>query len=230
MTATKNKISPYGSINFLSIDEYHSSFQKDIQKILQQLRQAIKQVAPNAIETISYNIPTFKQNKNLVHYAAYKGHIGFYPTSKPLTVFKEELVKFKTSKGAIQFPINEPLPINLIKQIVKFRLTEDNEIALKRIDSSNKKTLRTCKNGHQYYKSSDCPTCSTCEEIQKPKDGFLSLLCAPARRALEHANIRTLKQLSKFSENDVLKLHGIGKTTIPILKRALENAGLMFNN
>jgi len=92
-----------------------------------------------------------------------------------------------------------------------------------------KKTLRTCKNGHQYDKSSDCPTCPICEEAKKPKDGFLSLLSAPARRALENANIKTLKQLSKYSENDILKLHGIGKTTIPILKRELKNAGLTFN-
>lgn len=91
-------------------------------------------------------------------------------------------------------------------------------------------TLRTCKKGHQYYKSSTCPTCPTCEEAKKPKDGFLSLLYAPARRALENADIKTLKQLSKYSENDILKLHGIGKTAIPILKRELKNAGLTFDD
>ncbi|MCX8020690.1 MAG: DUF1801 domain-containing protein, partial [Chitinophagaceae bacterium] len=85
----------------------------------------IKQVAPQATETISYNIPTFKLNKNLVHYAAYKQHIGFYPTSSPMTVFKDELTKYKTSKGAIQFPIDKPLPTTLIKKIVKFRVKED---------------------------------------------------------------------------------------------------------
>lgn len=90
-------------------------------------------------------------------------------------------------------------------------------------------TLRTCKNGHQYYKSSDCPTCPICETEKKPKEGFLSLLAAPARRALENANISTLEQLSKYSEKDILKLHGIGKATIPILKQQLENAGLQFN-
>lgn len=94
----------------------------------------------------------------------------------------------------------------------------------------SKKTLRTCKNGHQYYKSSDCPTCPICEEAKKTKDGFLSLLYAPARRALEKANIKTLKQLSTYSENNILKLHGIGKTTIPILKRELEKARLTFND
>ena len=90
------------------------------------------------------------------------------------------------------------------------------------------KTLRTCEKGHQYYKSSDCPTCPVCEEAKKPKEGFLSLLSAPARRALENADIRTLKQVSNYSELDILKLHGIGKTSIPILKAELNKAGLSF--
>ncbi|MCW3075841.1 MAG: hypothetical protein JWO32_450 [Bacteroidetes bacterium] len=93
-----------------------------------------------------------------------------------------------------------------------------------------KKTLRICKKGHQYFKSSDCPTCPACEEAKKPKEGFLGLLFAPARRALENANITTLIQLSKYSESDILKLHGIGKTTIPILIKELKNAGLKFKN
>ena len=94
----------------------------------------------------------------------------------------------------------------------------------------NNKTMRTCKNGHQYYKSSDCLACPTCEQAKKPTDGFLSLLSAPARRALENAHIQTLKELSNYSENDLLKMHGIGKTTIPILKRELKNARLTFKD
>lgn len=93
-----------------------------------------------------------------------------------------------------------------------------------------KKTLRTCKKGHQYFKSSDCPTCPECEEAKRPKSGFLSLLYAPARRALESANIMTLKQLSEYSEHDIIKLHGIGKTAIPILKKELRKAGLKFKD
>ena len=95
---------------------------------------------------------------------------------------------------------------------------------------ASKRNIRTCKNGHQFYKSTDCPTCPICEENKKPTDGFLSLLYAPARRALENANIKSLKQLSKFSENDILKLHGMGKTTIPILKKELARVGLAFND
>lgn len=92
------------------------------------------------------------------------------------------------------------------------------------------KTLRTCKNGHPYYKSSDCPTCPVCEEANKPKDGFLSLLSAPARRALEHAGITTLEQLSRYSEKELLRLHGLGKTALPKLQRALAEKNLTFKS
>ena len=94
--------------------------------------------------------------------------------------------------------------------------------------SGLKKNLRTCPNGHQYYKSSDCRTCPVCEAERKPKEGFLALLGAPARRALENHGITTLKQLSKFSENEILELHGMGKTTIPKLITALKAEGLSF--
>jgi hypothetical protein len=92
------------------------------------------------------------------------------------------------------------------------------------------KTLRKCKNGHQYYKSSDCPVCPLCEEDQKSNKGFLSLLSAPARRALENNGIKTLVQLSTFSESEILKLHGMGPGSIPKLKTALHNEGLSFKN
>lgn len=95
---------------------------------------------------------------------------------------------------------------------------------------AKKRNLRTCKNGHVFSKSSECPTCPTCEDIKKPSDGFLSLLYAPARRALVNANIKSLKQLSKFTENDILNLHGMGKTTIPILKKELARVGLAFSD
>ena len=93
---------------------------------------------------------------------------------------------------------------------------------------TTKSTFRTCKNGHQYYKSSDCPTCPICEALKKPQEGFLSLLSAPARRALEHAGILTLKKLSTYTEKDILKLHGMGKASIPILKKALSGEKLSF--
>jgi uncharacterized protein YdhG (YjbR/CyaY superfamily) len=113
-------------LKFRDIDEYHSSFPAGIQKILTQLRQAIKQAAPKATETISYGMPAFRQNKVLVYYAAYKTHIGLYPAPEPIVHFKKELAKYPTSKGAIQFPIDKPLPLSLIKKIVKFRVAKEN--------------------------------------------------------------------------------------------------------
>lgn len=90
------------------------------------------------------------------------------------------------------------------------------------------KTLRTCPNGHAYNKSSDCPVCPICEEEQKPKDGFLALLSAPARRALVNNGINSLEQLSSLSEADILKFHGIGKASLPTLRAALDSEGLSF--
>jgi len=90
------------------------------------------------------------------------------------------------------------------------------------------KTLRTCEQGHEYYKSSDCPTCPTCEKEKKPQTGFLSLLSSPARNALEHHGIHTIEELSKYSEKEILKLHGIGPASMPKLRKALEDAGLSF--
>lgn len=93
---------------------------------------------------------------------------------------------------------------------------------------AKKRTLRTCEKGHNYYKSSDCPVCPVCESEKKPQDGFLSLLSAPARRALAHNAIITIEQLSNYSEKEVLQFHGLGKSAIPILQTALETNGLTF--
>ncbi len=92
-----------------------------------------------------------------------------------------------------------------------------------------KATLRICKKGHQYYKSSDCPTCPTCEKEKKPSEGFLSLLSSPARNALlNYLEIDTLEKLATYTEKEILKLHGMGKASMPILRKALEEKGLAF--
>jgi len=90
------------------------------------------------------------------------------------------------------------------------------------------KKLRTCIKGHQYYKTSDCPVCPICEQDRRPKDGFLAAIPAPARRALEKEGITTLQQLSRFSEKELLQLHGIGPTAIPKLHDALAAENLAF--
>lgn len=90
------------------------------------------------------------------------------------------------------------------------------------------KDSRVCPEGHVYYKSSDCPTCPICEQEKKPESGFLSLLSAPARRALETAGITTLSELAKHTEKEILKLHGMGPASMPVLRKALEERGLVF--
>ncbi|MEJ2241219.1 MAG: DUF1801 domain-containing protein [Candidatus Bathyarchaeota archaeon] len=115
----------YSVENYRTIDEYIIKFPPNVQNILQKIRQLIKDLAPKAKETISYQIPTFKLNGNLVHFAAYKNHIGFYPTPSAIKEFKKELSIYKLGKGTIQFPINQPIPYDLIKKIVKFRINEN---------------------------------------------------------------------------------------------------------
>jgi uncharacterized protein YdhG (YjbR/CyaY superfamily) len=107
-----------------SIDEYISAYPEPVQQVLAKIRKTIKELAPTAIEKIAYGIPTFWLNENLVHFAAYKSHIGFYPTSSGIQAFKNELSKFKTSRGTVQFPIDKPIPFPLIKKIVKYRVAE----------------------------------------------------------------------------------------------------------
>ena len=112
--------------NYQSIDEYIGTFPDDIQSRLESIRQIIKSVIPGAIETISYQIPTFKiNNKNIVHFSAYKKHIGLYPGPSAIEHFKEELSQYKWSKGAVQFPLDNPIPSELVKKIVIFRAREN---------------------------------------------------------------------------------------------------------
>jgi uncharacterized protein YdhG (YjbR/CyaY superfamily) len=108
-----------------SIDEYIANYPEDVQKKLQELRAVIKAAAPDAEEKISYQMPTFTLNGNLVYFAAFKNHIGFYPIPSGIEEFKKELSVYKQGKGSVQFPINEPLPLDLITRIVKFRVKEN---------------------------------------------------------------------------------------------------------
>ena len=112
---------------FNSIDEYIATFPTEVQKILEELRAAIKASAPDAEEKISYQMPTFALRGNLVHFAAWKNHIGFYPTSSGTQAFKHELAVYEGAKGSIKFPIDKPLPLELIRRIVTFRVTENLE-------------------------------------------------------------------------------------------------------
>jgi uncharacterized protein YdhG (YjbR/CyaY superfamily) len=117
---------------FTTIDEYIDTFPEDVRSRLQTLKQAIKEIAPEVEEAIKYQMPTFVLHGNLVHFAAFKHHIGFYPTPSGTETFKKELSSYKTAKGSIQFPIDQPLPLPLIRKIVKFRVKENLERSRKK--------------------------------------------------------------------------------------------------
>lgn len=172
-----------------TIDEYISKFPKETAKILRQVRIAVSNGAPKAEETISYGMPAFRyKGKIIIYFAGYKNHIGLYATPAAHTTFQKELSVYKQGKGSVQFPIDQPMPLDLIKRIVMFKVKQQDE----------------------------------------PIDDFLAGLSAPARRALQNNGIKTIKDLSKLTEEEVLQLHGIGKTAIPVLQKALKEKGLSF--
>lgn len=117
----------YNRQHSVLVDEYIHSFSADVQLKLQRMRQLIREAAPLAEEKISYKMPTYAQHGNLVHFAAYTKHIGFYPASSGILAFKEQLSRFKGAKGSVQFPLDEPLPEELIRQIVEYRVKENVE-------------------------------------------------------------------------------------------------------
>jgi uncharacterized protein YdhG (YjbR/CyaY superfamily) len=118
-----------------NIDEYMAGLPENIQKILEELRSTIRKAAPAAEETINYGIPTFTLNGNLVHFAAFKNHIGFYPAPSGIEAFKKELSVYDGAKGSVQFPIKDKLPLALITKIVKFRVKENIERAKEKTKS-----------------------------------------------------------------------------------------------
>ena len=111
--------------DFRSIDEYIATFPENIQALLETVRATIKAAAPDAEERISYQMPAFVLNGNLVYFAAWKKHIGLYPAPSGLEAFKEELSRYEGSKGAVKFPIDQPLPLDLISKIVRYRVAEN---------------------------------------------------------------------------------------------------------
>ncbi len=121
------------------IESYIAGFPATTQVLLQQIRNAIKEAAPDATETINYQMPTFQLHGNLVHFAGYKKHIGFYPSPSGIAAFESEIAQWSYAKGSVQFPLNEPLPLELIQRIVSFRVKENLEKAAKK----NKKKAAT---------------------------------------------------------------------------------------
>lgn len=179
------------------VDQYIAGFPKPVQDLLQKVRATVKKAAPDAMEVINYGIPTLQLQGNLVHFAGYKNHIGFYPAPSGIEAFKKELSVYEGAKGSVKFPIDQPIPYDLITKITAFRVRENLEKA------ATKKS--------------------------KPaKDDFLSQLAAPAKRALEANKIKTLQQLSRFSQADIAALHGMGPNAVKKLTSALAAKGLSF--
>jgi uncharacterized protein YdhG (YjbR/CyaY superfamily) len=110
-----------------TIDEYISTFPPDVREILEKLRKTIHEAAPEAEEAMRYGIPTFRLNGNLVHFAAFEHHIGFYPTPSAIVAFREELSPYKHAKGSVRFPLDEPIPYDLVRKIVEYRVKESRE-------------------------------------------------------------------------------------------------------
>ncbi len=122
-----------------TIDEYIAGFSPEIQEKLETIRATIRKAAPKAEEAISYMMPTFKLHGNLVHFAAFKNHIGFYPGASGIAAFQEELAGYETSKGTVQFPLDKRVPLTLITKIVKFRVQQNLDKAAAKAASKTKK-------------------------------------------------------------------------------------------
>jgi uncharacterized protein YdhG (YjbR/CyaY superfamily) len=117
---------------YTNIDEYIAQFPPDVREKLREMRRLIKEAAPEAVETIGYQIPTFKQNGNLVHFAAFKNHIGFYPAPSGIEAFDEELAPYKAGKGTIQFPLDQPIPAAIVQKVVRYRVAENEAKAARK--------------------------------------------------------------------------------------------------
>jgi uncharacterized protein YdhG (YjbR/CyaY superfamily) len=191
-------------IKFRTVDEYLRIQSPPVAKMLGQLRAAIKDAATGAEETIAYNMPAFRLEGPLVYFAAAQQHIGFYPMPSATEAFKGELSKFDCSKGTIRFALDEPLPVALIKKIVRFRVKENLEKA--KLKAATKKP----------------------KKIKGPSTAELPVLAAPARRALLSKKISKLDQLTRFSEKEIAQLHGMGPSALATLKAALMAQGLQF--
>lgn len=190
---------------------------------LTELRTLLKKLVPEAEETIAYGIPTLRLNGNLVHFSGYRHHIGFYPGADAIAYFKQEIAQYPSAKGSVQFPLDEPLPVQLITRMVQFRVKQQMTKS-----KPQKGTKKICPQGHAFLKTSDCPTCPVCEKLKKPQSGLYAHLSAPARRALENGGIHEIKDFSKYTKSEVLAMHGIGMRAIQTIEKLMAGEGIQF--
>lgn len=200
------------------IEIYIKQFPSQIQKRLREIRKTILKCSAQIEEGFAYQMPSYKIfGKPLVYFAGFQNHIGFYATASGHTRFAKQLAKYKQGKGSVQFSNNEILPVKLIEDIVLYRIEENKNAAKK-----------TCRKGHVFYKTSDCPTCPECEKIKSKEHPYFSSLAAPAQRALTNAGITKPSDLKKYSEKEILALHGFGKSSIPKLKAIMKAEKIEF--
>lgn len=178
-----------------TIDDYIAGFPPDVQRILRKMRRTIRQAAPQAAEAIKYQMPTFVLNGNLVSFGVYQKHLGVYPVPLGTAKFRRDIAPYRSAKSTARFPLTEPIPFDLIGQLVKLRAQENltRAAAKKRQPSA------------------------------KTSEGFLATLSAPARQALEHEGVTSVKQLARYSEAEILALHGVGPGSLPRLREALKS-------
>ncbi len=187
--------------------EYISQFPLPVRTRLKELRALIRKLAPQVKEKISYGIAAFEWNGPLVYIAGFKNHVSFFPTSSGVSAFQSQLKGYKTSRGTIQFPLDQPLPLRLITQIVRYRMKE----------------LRHLRTGRGLCDADAVKKFDTAglEEV-------FSVLAKPAQRALVNAGVLTVKALSKKSEAEVRAFHGMGPKALLELRRILKTQGRKF--
>lgn len=198
------------------IDKFILGFPEPVQTKLHQLRNLILKEFPELEEKISYGIPSYYSNGPLVHFSGFKSHIGFYPAPSAIVHFQKELSIYKTSKGAIQFPLEQNLPVELIRNILRFRMQENckkSKVA--------KGISQTCVRGHVFLKSSSCPVCPKCEAMREDYPEWMRVFAAPARRALLLKSISKPEDLKKFTLEELHSLHGIGPGALNLIKKLL---------
>lgn len=195
-----------------SIDDYIAAAPPDTQERLRTLRAAIRAAAPDATETIGYGMPAFAQNGTLVYFAARKGGIGFYPTSSGIAAFQDELSCYAGTKGAVRFPLDRPLPLDLIQRIVRFRVEETRQ--------------KTATAQGQAPGSGRGQQAGGDADVSPGVIGFPSGVAAPARRALAAAGYTELRQLAGAPIAELRALHGMGPTALARLQAALAEEGL----
>jgi len=189
--------------------EYIASFPLPIRRKLKEMRALIREEAPDALESISYGVAAFSVDGPLVYIAGFRNHVSFFPTSSGIRAFRKELSPYKTSAGTVQFALDEPLPLELLRKMVRFRLREG----------------RDRKSGR-----------STCDKRKVAEFDYsnlapeLQVLSKPAQRALVNAGLLTLARIARKTEREVLALHGIGPSSIPVLKRLLAARSLSFKS